>query len=152
MKNVQKLGQIAILSLPLLLLYQTSLHYLLKVFQTEISSYPSQPPSTEQIVVTVLCHSFCETKYSQFSKHKLALSERFESNLFKRPSTNRPKQTFVQFIFPKYFLKTQEISTNSVADDHIFPFLGKICNIFSDIFSCSIEHFTFNIASIRYRR
>ena len=98
----------AILSLLSLSLYQTSLHYLLNVFQTEISSYPSQPPSTEQIVVTVLCHTFCETKYSQSSKHKLALSQRFESNLFKSPSTNRPKQTFVQFIFPKYFLKTQK--------------------------------------------
>ena len=134
MTNVQKLGQMAILSLHLLLLYQTSLHYPLNVFQTEISSYPSQPPSTEQIVVTVLCHTFCETKYSQSSKHKLALSQRFESNLFKSPSTNRPKQTFVQFIFPKYFLKTQEISTNSVADDHIFPFFWGECVTFSQHF------------------
>ena len=134
MGNVQKLGQMAVLSLHLLLLYQTSLHYLLNVFQTEISSYPSQPPSTEQNVVTVLCDSFCETKYSQSSKHKLALSQRFGSNLFKRPSTNRPKQTFVQFIFPKYFLKTQKYPQILLLMTTFSLFWGKYVTYFPTFF------------------
>ena len=133
MTSFQKHGPMAILILHLLLLYQTSLHFVQNVFQTEISTYPSQPPSTEQIVVTVLCHTFCETKYSQSSKHKLALSQRFESNLFKRPSTNRPKQTFVQFIFPKYFLKTQKYPQILLLMTTFSLFWGK-CVTFSQHF------------------
>ena len=121
MSFFQKHCQMAILSLHLPFLYQTTLHYLLNVFQAENSTYSFPPSSTEENVVTALCHNFCETKYWQSSKHNLELFEHFESNSVKSPSSHRQNQTFVQFVFQKYCLNSHKYPRNLLLMSIFFP-------------------------------